>query len=927
MKKDLTIFKTCFFLILFTSVRLFGAVNACNLPESVSVSVGSACPGEDVSFQPNVVLANLPINDYYYQWSKDGLIVSDASLTSEFLITNVTSTDVGNYCLKVSEGHPDTSLCFMEACTDLFIGTSTEITSQPQDVSICIGSSASFSVVADGDNLTYQWWKGSTVIVGETSSTFTLSNVTLLDVGDYTVEVTGTCGTKISDVAQLNAIDTEIPIVSLSVDKGIVCQGDDVMFTASPSGGGANPTYEFFNGTVSLQGPSAVNAFTLLNVPEDMTINVEMTSNSFCLDPAAVNPVRDEATIKVIEPATATITEPIIDPYFTATDNVIGIIAETTVVTGVTYVPVWSVSTAINRVIPTITSPNSLVTDLIGLTTIDEETVLEVTIQDEGMICPAASAQVTIIRKDITIPLIAQKDICIDQLAGGVTITGNTTLPSPIEIPTIIGLVKGKQPNAAGGLVVSGSSQLTIPTNTPAGDYTAEYQIFNNVTAITLSDTASFTIYDLPTASDAGTDIITCSESINLQANVPTIGAGLWTCETGTLSDPTNSTSQLSGLISGITTTCTWTTSNDLCPSSSSDVQIQRIGDVTTPNIFLDGVNVTGQHIDVCISDVKTVEGTTPLSGFEEGRWEVLSGISVIGVEGTDPNQGMLTLVSEGLTEISWTITSPVASCAPESRFVQINVINEPTVEMLSVSTLDTCDALDITIITPELEDGEEGEWVSDIKPTGSSREWIVDSADLFVGENVIIYAVSNTGCDSVSISETINIRPEFLVDASSDGVNPIVLDQFIQPFQLIGDHDGVSAFWSFNSTSLFFDDITDPKSVVRAFADGRYFATLNATDGKCTYTDAVEILIGEDPTGLNQIISLSQQSNLFIEGLEDYESIELSVFDLNGKQIEQTNLAKGVQWKPESYNLGTYVYRVTYDESKTRNGVFILIE
>src|ERR1039458_1198569 len=51
--------------------------------------------------------------------------------------------------------------------------TAPVITSQPQSVAVQSGASATFTVIASGLNLSYQWFKSSVPIAGATSSSFT----------------------------------------------------------------------------------------------------------------------------------------------------------------------------------------------------------------------------------------------------------------------------------------------------------------------------------------------------------------------------------------------------------------------------------------------------------------------------------------------------------------------------------------------------------------------------------------------------------------------------------------------------------------------------------------------------------------------------------------------------------------------------------
>ena len=80
------------------------------------------------------------------------------------------------------------------------------ITSQPTDVTVDIGASATLSVVANADTVfgaSYQWFKGSDPVAGATSSSLHFNAVAAADAGAYTVKVTDWAGTVTSAPATL----------------------------------------------------------------------------------------------------------------------------------------------------------------------------------------------------------------------------------------------------------------------------------------------------------------------------------------------------------------------------------------------------------------------------------------------------------------------------------------------------------------------------------------------------------------------------------------------------------------------------------------------------------------------------------------------------------------------------------------------------
>ena len=80
----------------------------------------------------------------------------------------------------------------------------TSISDQPSGGDFCESDETTITVVAQGDNLTYQWKKDTVDIDGETLSTLVLSNLIVADSGSYTCVVTGDCGEETTDEAVIN---------------------------------------------------------------------------------------------------------------------------------------------------------------------------------------------------------------------------------------------------------------------------------------------------------------------------------------------------------------------------------------------------------------------------------------------------------------------------------------------------------------------------------------------------------------------------------------------------------------------------------------------------------------------------------------------------------------------------------------------------
>jgi Immunoglobulin domain len=94
------------------------------------------------------------------------------------------------------------------------------ITTQPADQNAITGSTTTFSVAASGvPQLFYQWRKGGVSIVGATSSSLRFLSTSDKDAGSYSVAITNTGGTAVSNSAVLTVLPASnaARLINLSV--------------------------------------------------------------------------------------------------------------------------------------------------------------------------------------------------------------------------------------------------------------------------------------------------------------------------------------------------------------------------------------------------------------------------------------------------------------------------------------------------------------------------------------------------------------------------------------------------------------------------------------------------------------------------------------------------------------------------------------
>ncbi len=128
------------------------------------------------------------------------------------------------------------------------------ITTQPVGDTICINGTHTFTVVATGANLTYQWYKNGAgnPIASATNASYTVANATAASAGNYTVVVTGTCGLPVTSSAVTLVITQETIITNQPQASTTVCVGQPLNLSVAATG--TDIAYQWFLGTTSLAG-------------------------------------------------------------------------------------------------------------------------------------------------------------------------------------------------------------------------------------------------------------------------------------------------------------------------------------------------------------------------------------------------------------------------------------------------------------------------------------------------------------------------------------------------------------------------------------------------------------------------------------------------------------------------------------------------
>src|ERR1041384_540206 len=186
----------------------------------------TACLGDSITFA-GIANGTGPLT---YQWSKNGTAIAGAT-NSSYAIASIASQDAGSYVVAV------TNACGNATSTPATLTVSINVSATPLlNLTQCPGDTATFSTTASGTSpFSYVWFKDGVVLSNQNSGTLTISGVTASDAGNYSVVVSGACGSTVTNSASLTVATgtSASPLASL-----VKCSGESAAFSTLASGTG-----------------------------------------------------------------------------------------------------------------------------------------------------------------------------------------------------------------------------------------------------------------------------------------------------------------------------------------------------------------------------------------------------------------------------------------------------------------------------------------------------------------------------------------------------------------------------------------------------------------------------------------------------------------------------------------------------------------
>lgn len=271
----------------------------------------SACIGSSTSFTVDAAGTDLT-----YQWRNGLVVLADGGAisgsTSPVLTINpVNFLDASaNYNVIVSGNcGNDTSVN-----VTLIVDTLTLITLEPLNETICESGEVSFTVDADGTDLTYQWRNGLVVLVdggaisGATTPVLTINPVSLLDASaNYNVIVYGACGNDTSINVEL--IVDPLTLITLEPTDALICEAGEASFTVVSVGTGL--TYQWRKGLVDLVDGGNIAGATSPTLTLDPVNLLDVSSNYNVIVYGACGNDTSINVELIVDPLTLVTTQPV----------------------------------------------------------------------------------------------------------------------------------------------------------------------------------------------------------------------------------------------------------------------------------------------------------------------------------------------------------------------------------------------------------------------------------------------------------------------------------------------------------------------------------------------------------------------------------------------------------------------------------------
>ncbi len=877
----------------------------------VYINPNPICSGSDFG----IYVDNPQLDWVSYEWSGPNGYTGTGSTPAG--VNNATPVNSGEYVLTVT----NTNGCELTGSANVVVkaistATVTSISYDSGGTGPCVSGTddLTFAITespVDVNNTYTYVWSGPNGY-SSTEKNAKVLNVTTADNGQYCVTVfdeTGCPSVQKCIIVDVKDIPTT-PVITLEGASTELCEGEVVTINATTYSGSNDIVYYWSTpiGTISTTNSSLIVDPVSANNAGDYAVFVSIDG----CDSGLSNTIN--VTVKP-RPNKPTITG--VSPICSGDSLVL----ETPAIQGATYE--WSgpgLTASVNKVV------------IYPATSINAGDY-SVRISIDG--CPSDFSDlftVTIDPTPATPVASASGNVCLDD--------NNATLS--LNVDNVTSGASYEWFNADGNVSIGTTSQA---------EYTiTNLNVFNNGTynfyvvatmptgcASAISNIVSVEMNNIPNISAfAGDDINVCgSGSVNLAADMPTQGTGLWTQVSGptaTIADMSSPTTTVNGLLDNSEYEFAWTLSNGACTDFSSDIVKVVVNNS-------DGVADAGVNQDLCDASTATITAVAAPTG-SIGTWSqsaVQSALGAVIINPSNPTTDVTGLVSGNDYIFTWTLSNK--GCGDYSTdAVTITVFEKVNASL----TQDVNICGDVTVSANNPGDCT-GVWSSsnpDIVFADPSAQ-VTEVTGLAIGENILRWTITCGNCgetyDEMIVSYEGNTIAEDDVEIV-DFVNSTTFDagandQFyagatfsvvssVSKGTLTNDGDGMFTYLP-DVTTDGTDEFTYEVCSVNCpnECDQAKVTIAVSIDTDCS----IPTIITPNGDGYNDEFLIA-----CLKATSKYPNNKVTIFNEWGDQVFEASPYQN-DWKG-TYNgqelpVGTYFYIVDFGDGSDPQSGFLLIE
>ncbi len=256
-------------------------------PANATVTAGQAA-----TFSVNA-MGTAPLS---YQWQKNGTNIVSATAAS-YTTPATTMADNGTTFLVIVSNSAGSKTSSPATLTVNAAPVAPAITAQPQNETVTVGQSATFSVTATGTApLSYQWQKNSLNIASATNSSYTTPATLAGDNGaTFDVVITNTAGTVTSATATLTVNAAAVaPTITVQPQNQTVTSGQSATFGVTAAGT-APLNYQWQMNSANIAGANSQSYTTPVTTTADSGEQFRVVVSN-----TAGNITSNQATLKVM---------------------------------------------------------------------------------------------------------------------------------------------------------------------------------------------------------------------------------------------------------------------------------------------------------------------------------------------------------------------------------------------------------------------------------------------------------------------------------------------------------------------------------------------------------------------------------------------------------------------------------------------------